>query len=171
MIASCQISPIGLTNGYIIHHLLIRKSYSLFALLMQMNLMVTMVFLLACYLYVTMLLPYPFSWFLQIFYLQVYILSYGNVQMLLQFTRKAASRLLRTIHIFLLQICSNKCSISNNLITKNQSCFRPGDSNVNQLIDLVNSHLTVVNRLKFAQSSLIFSKRLTKSGIRDCPSN
>ena len=50
--------------------------------------------------------------------------------------------------------------ISNNLITKNQPGFRPGDSTVNQLIDLI-----AVHHSKSGQSFSIFPKLLIKFGM------
>ena len=97
-----------------------------------------------------------------------------------QFTKKAASRSLRTIDLYLYfqfvvkYLKELYIFVSNDLTTKSQSGFRPDDSTVSQLIDPVTiftSHLTIVNRLKSVQSSFIYPKRLSQSGIRDCPSN
>ena len=60
---------------------------------------------------------------------------------------------------------------ANNLITKNQSGFRPGDSTTNQLLYLVNeTHEAFEDpkSLEVRAVFLIFLKPLTKCGMMDC---
>ena len=63
--------------------------------------------------------------------------------------------------------------ISNNLITMNQSGYRPGDSTINQLIELVNviHPLINANLQRFVQYFLIYQKRSIRFGTKVCYSN
>ena len=62
--------------------------------------------------------------------------------------------------------------ITNNLITENQSGFRPNDSVTNQLIFLVDSiHSSLDLNLDVRSVFLDMSKALTEFGTRDCYSN
>ena len=74
--------------------------------------------------------------------------------------------------------------VSNNLITKNQSGFRPGDSTINQLIDLINDihqsfdhRKSLEVRAVFLDISKAFDKvwhdgllfKLERNGVWKCP--